>query len=253
MSALHVHRFGPSDGPLVLALHGLTGHGRRWAALATEHLPDLRIVAPDLRGHGRSTALPPWTFEAVVDDLIGLLDDGPAVVVGHSFGGAAAMHLAHRRPDLVRALALLDPAIGLDPQFLLNITESMLAAPDYADVDAARLDKLETAWGEVEPRLLADELAEHLVATPAGRMAWRMSLPAVVSYWGQLAREVVAPPAQLRTVLVRAMKSPFVTDRLCTALAQQLEDRLTIHEFDCDHMVPQARPAETAAVIRSVL
>lgn len=252
MSDLHVHRYGPADGPLVLALHGLTGHGRRWEALATD-LPEVRLVAPDLRGHGRSPALPPWTFEAVVDDMIPLLDDTPAVVVGHSFGGAAALHLAHRRPELVRRLVLLDPAIALDPALLLEIAESTLSAPNYPDVEAARLDKLETAWADVAPALLAAELAEHLTPTPTGRVAWRMNLPAVVSYWGQLAREPVLPPAGLPTVLVHALKSPFVTPRLRAALAERLGGDLTVHEFDCDHMVAQARPAETAAVVRAAL
>jgi lipase len=250
---LHVHRFGPTEGPPVLALHGLTGHGARWAALAAEQLPDVRILAPDLRGHGRSTSLPPWTFETVVDDVAGLLDGEPAVVLGHSFGGAIGIHLARRRPELVRALVLLDPAIGQDPEFMNQIAESMLAAPDYPDVEAARLDKLATAWADVEPRLLDAELAEHLVTTTAGRWTWRMSLPAVTAYWGQLARDAVLPPADLPTVLVRAQQSPFVTPQFRATLTEHLGDRLTVHEFDCDHMVAQARPAETAAVLRSVL
>ncbi|RDI53274.1 alpha/beta fold hydrolase [Nocardia mexicana] len=253
MPDLHVHRFGPADGPLVLALHGLTGHGRRWEALAAEHLPDVRIVAPDLRGHGRSPALPPWTFETVVDDIARLLAGEPAVVLGHSFGGAAGIHLARLHPELVRGLVLLDPAIGLDPELMLHIAESMLAAPDYPDIEAARLDKLETAWADVEPPLLAAELAEHLVPTPSGRMAWRMSLPAVTAYWGQLARDFVLPPAGLPTALVQAMKSPFVTPRFRAALTEHLGAALTVHEFDCDHMVAQARPAESAAVLRGML
>ncbi|MFI5777710.1 alpha/beta fold hydrolase [Nocardia sp. NPDC051570] len=253
MTDLNVHRFGPADGPLVLALHGLTGHGRRWAALAAEHLPDLRIVAPDLRGHGRSSALPPWTFEAVVEDVAELLDGESAVVVGHSFGGATAIHLAHRHPELVRALVLLDPAMGLDPEFLRQVADSTLAHPDFPDREAARLDKLETAWADVEPGLLEAELAEHLTLTEAGRLTWRISLPAIVSYWGQLARDIVLPPRDLPTVLVHAMKAPIVTPQLRAALTDHLGDRLRIHEFDCDHMVAQARPAETAAVVRSVL
>lgn len=246
----HIHRFGPADGPLVLALHGLTGHGRRWAALAQRELPQVRMLAPDLRGHGRAGSLPPWTFEQIVDDLLELLTE-PAVVLGHSFGGAVAIHLARRRPDLVRALVLLDPAIGLDPALLHEIAEAGLARPDYPDIAAARHDKLETAWADVDPELLEAELAEHLVTTPEGRVRWRMSLPAITSYWGQLARPRVLPPPQIPTVLVRAGKSPFVTPETCDAFATL--PQFALHEFDCDHMVAQARPAETAAVVRSVL
>ncbi|MEV0765441.1 alpha/beta fold hydrolase [Nocardia sp. NPDC050435] len=258
VSTLNVHRFGPASGPVVLALHGLTGHGQRWAALAGEYLPEVRILAPDLRGHGRSTALPPWDFETIVADLVTLLaaeTTDPVLVVGHSFGGASGLHLAHRHPELVRGLVLLDPAIALDPGLLHDIALRGITHPDYPDVAAARSDKLASAWHDVEPRMLEAELAEHLEPTGDGRVAWRLGLPAITSYWGQLARAFVLPPARLPTVLVQAMKvqPPFVTPDFRAALAAHLGDWLTVHEFDCDHMVAQARPAETAALIRAAL
>lgn len=256
VSPLHVHRFGPADGPLLLALHGLTGHGGRWAALSRDHLPETRIVAPDLRGHGRSTGLPPWDFERVVADLVELLaeeTDGPVPVVGHSFGGAAALHLAATHPELVSSLILLDPAIGIDPARLAEIAAQTLANPDYADVEHARSDKLASSWYEVDPAVLEAELAEHLVPTANGRVGWRMSLPAITSYWGQLARDAVFPPADLPTVLVRAEKvrPPFTTDEFRAELARRLGPNLDSRVFDCDHMVAQARPAEVAELIRA--
>lgn len=258
VSPLYVYRFGPADGPKVLALHGVTGHGKRWEELATRHLPDVRIIAPDLRGHGRSTSLPPWNFETIVEDLAELLaaeTDEPVVVVAHSFGGACALHLVHRHPHLVRELILLDSAIALEAERLMDIALSSLASPDYATVEHARRDKIATGWGEVEPRLLDAELTEHLMPTADGRVGWRISLPAVNSYWGQLARHYVLPPADLPTILVQAMKvvPPFVTPEFRAALTAHLGENLTMLEWDCDHMVAQARPAETAALIRSVL
>lgn len=248
-----MYRFGPADGPRVLALHGLTGHGRRWEALAAEQLPEVRMIAPDLRGHGRATTLPPWTFETVVEDVAAVLDGQPALVMGHSFGGAVAIRLALRYPELVRGLVLLDPAVGMPADLIDQIAVATLARPDYADVEEARLDKLETAWADVDSALLDAELAEHLVPAPGDRVQWRVHMPAIVSYWGQLAREIVVPPAGLPTVLVQAMKAQIVTPQFRAALTAQLGDRLTVHEFDCDHMVPQSRPAETAAVVRAAL
>jgi lipase len=53
--------------------------------------------------------------------------------------------------------------------------------------------------------------------------------------------------------LVRATKTdpPYVTDDLLSGLRERPD--FTLLEFDCDHMVPQALPAETAAVIRKQL
>ncbi|MEU7628549.1 alpha/beta fold hydrolase [Nocardia sp. NPDC049220] len=258
MSALNVHRFGPTTAPVVLALHGITGHGGRWADLATRQLPDLRVLAPDLRGHGGSTALPPWNFETIVADLVELLTaeaDGPVVVLAHSFGGACALHLAHHHPELVRALVLLDPAIALAPEWLNEIALSTLVSADYDSVEQARQDKLDTGWGDVAPRLLEAELTEHLMSRTDGRFGWRVSLPAINSYWGQLARQWVLPPADLPTVLVQAMKvdPPFVTPEFRAALVAHLGPNSTVLEWNSDHMVAQAHPVETGELVRSVL
>lgn len=259
MSALHLHRFGPDDGVVVLALHGLTGHGKRWGHLAGL-LPEVRMLAPDLRGHGRSTSLPPWDFETIVEDLVGLLDAegaGAVVVVGHSFGGATAIHLAARYPERVRGLVLLDPAIAVDPVRMGDIAQANLDSPDYTDVDEARWDKRGSAWSpdEVAAELLEAELTEHLVPTTGGRVGWRIAQPAITSYWGQLARPFALPPATVPTVLVRAGKvqPPFLTPDFRDALAGRLGANLRDLEWDCDHMVAQARPADTAELVRSVL
>jgi lipase len=255
---LHVHRFGPADGPAVLALHGLTGHGKRWESLALEELPDVRVIAPDLRGHGRSPSAPPWSFEAHVADLRALLAAegvGPAVVVGHSFGGAVALHLAHRHPELVRGLLLLDPAIALDPYDMLDVATAAIASPDYTDAAEARAEKIHGAWADVPVRLLDAEMAEHLVPTMNGRVGWRISLPAFTASWGELARAAVLPPTGMPTVLVQAMKvqPPYVTDKFRSALQIHLGAALEIQEWDCDHMVGLAKPAETAQLIRTLL
>lgn len=250
---LQVHRYGPSRPAQILAIHGLTGHGRRWQTLATRHLPEFALAAPDLIGHGRSTWAAPWNIDANVGALAGLLDgetDEPVVVVGHSFGGAVALHLAATRPDLVAALVLLDPAVGLDGRWMRDIADGMFASPDYTDRDEARAEKVNGSWAEVDPEELDRELAEHLIDLPGGRAGWRISIPAMLSYWSELARPIPLLRSDLPITLVRASKTdpPYVTEELLNALRGGPDFALS--EFDCDHMVPQARPAETAALIR---
>jgi lipase len=253
---LHVHRYGPSRPPQILAVHGLTGHGLRWQTLATQHLPELAIVAPDLIGHGRSSWAAPWSIDANVDALAALLDadaDGPVVVVGHSFGGAIALNLAAVRPDLVSTLVLLDPAVGLDGGWMRDIADDMFASPDYTDRAEARAEKVNGSWGEVDPDELDRELDEHLIDLPGGRAGWRISIPAMLSYWSELARPVRLPRNGIPITLVLAKKTdpPYVSDELLAGLRERPD--FTLLEFDCDHMVPQARPADTAAVIRKQL
>lgn len=254
---LHVHRYGPAGPVRVLGLHGLTGHGQRWRQLSGL-LPEIAVAAPDLLGHGRSSWAAPWSIDANVAALGALLDDqadAPVVVVGHSFGGGLAMHLAAARPDRVAGLLLLDPAAGLDGAWMRDIAEAMLSSPDYPDADEARLEKVHGSWSDVEPALLDAEIEEHLIALPGGRYGWRVSLPAMMSYWSELARDAVLPPTNTPTILVRAKRTspPYVTERLVDGLARRLGPDFRLLDFDCNHMVPYARPDEVAALTRELL
>lgn len=257
-SYLHLNRFGPPGRARVLALHGLTGHGLRWRRLATEYLSDVGVLAPDLIGHGRSTYAAPWTIDANVAALATLVENearGPVVVVGHSFGCAVALHLAAQCPDLVSGLVLLDPAVGLDGQWMAEIAEAMLASPDYTDRDEARIEKSTGVWADVPPLELDEDLDEHLIALPNGRYGWRVSIPAMTSYWSELARDIVLPHRGTPTTLVRAafQQPQYVTEGLVDALSGQLGADFVLRDMSCQHMVAQVRPAETAAVIRDLL
>lgn len=115
---LHTAIWGPDDpaAPTVLAVHGVTASHKSWAYLA-EALPDVRIIAPDLRGRGRSNQLPgPYGMTTHAHDLAAVLEDladGPLVVVGHSMGGFASLVLADLFPERVRSLVLVDGGLPL--------------------------------------------------------------------------------------------------------------------------------------------
>ena len=255
---LNVYRYGPDEPIRVLAIHGLTGHGKRWETLATKHLPDVAVAAPDLIGHGRSSWAAPWTLDANAAALAALLDrdaDGPVVAVGHSFGGAVALSLAAARPDLIDGLVLLDPAVQLNGDRMRDLADDMVASPDYTDRDEAREEKAAGSWADVDTAELEAELDEHLIEWPGGRVGWRISLPAMLSYWSELARAIVLPRSGTHTTLVRANLTdpPYVSQTLIDALRAGLGTDFRVVDFDCLHMVPLAMPAESAEIIRERL
>jgi pimeloyl-ACP methyl ester carboxylesterase len=111
---------GPVDGPPVLLIHGNCSSALFWKALLRHLPPTLRVVAPDLRGYGRTEPRPVDATRALrdfADDVTALLDDPKAygtpgvrpVVVGHSMGAGVAVQLAVARPDRVAALLLEAP------------------------------------------------------------------------------------------------------------------------------------------------
>ncbi len=107
---------GPATVPTVLAIHGITATHRAWQLIAPL-LPGIRVVAPDLRGRGRSNALPPpYGMASHADDAAAVLDHlgiERATVVGHSMGGFVAVVLHHRHPERVGGFLLVDGGLPL--------------------------------------------------------------------------------------------------------------------------------------------
>ena len=138
--ALFYEEAGGGEPP-VLLVHG-------WCCDHTYFAPQVehfagrghRVVAVDLRGHGKSDKPhQSYTMEVFADDLAWICEQiglTKAVVIGHSMGGIAAFDLAARYPKLTTAVVMLDAAVVLPsaareaiPGFL-----QALRGPDYREV-----------------------------------------------------------------------------------------------------------------------
>lgn len=120
---LTVGAWGAQDAPVVVLVHGITSNHLSLAVLAAA-LPEFRVLAPDLRGRGRSSALPgPWGMARHAADIVALIESTsgsagestgrPAVLAGHSMGGFVVSEVARTRPDLVSGLVLIDGGLSL--------------------------------------------------------------------------------------------------------------------------------------------
>jgi pimeloyl-ACP methyl ester carboxylesterase len=101
---LHVAEFG--SGPVtVVLLHGWTLDHRLWRRQIADLQDTVRILAVDLRGHGRSgsSELSDTNLFRLADDIHAVLTqcagDGPVILAGHSLGGMAVLEFAHRYPE----------------------------------------------------------------------------------------------------------------------------------------------------------
>jgi pimeloyl-ACP methyl ester carboxylesterase len=171
----------------VLAVHGTTASHRAFTALA-RRLSDRRVVAPDLRGRGRSAGLPaPYGLRRHAEDLERALDAlgvESAPVVGHSLGAFVAVALADRIPGRVERLVLVDGGIPL-------------ARPEGVPLD----EHLAAVLGPAAARLrqtFADRAAYHALwrAHPALAGSWGPDLEDYVDY------DLVGEPPALRSATV---------------------------------------------------
>ncbi|NQX12682.1 alpha/beta hydrolase [Microbacteriaceae bacterium VKM Ac-2855] len=158
--------------PLLL-VHGWGSSSSTWRHLDLTAF-EAPVVTVDLRGHGSSTpGTEPATIVRMAEDLgvvLSRLDRGPATVVGHSMGAVIATRLAMERPELVHALAVIDPAYGADaaemadaPRRLESYRTAGIRDPSAGIAGAFSSDAapelIESALADLvrcDPRVLAD-------------------------------------------------------------------------------------------------
>ena len=133
-------------GPAVVFLHGMTGSTHDWANQIPVLSPKYKVIALDMRGHGKSSA--PRTeakysipiFAEDVFRLLKLLSIGKCCLVGHSIGGLIAIQFAMSHGDRLAGLVLVDvPKFHGDPRYEeqkrkaqeLARTQGLAAAVEY--------------------------------------------------------------------------------------------------------------------------
>jgi 3-oxoadipate enol-lactonase len=154
-----------APSPTVLFIHGLAESGEAFRPFVPALSRHARVVRMDLRGYGRSPAMPadhPWRFDALVEDvarLIGALGVPKVHLVGGKIGGTIALAVAARHPDLVDRLAVLGAPASL-----------------------REMAGLTPGW---RAQIARDGVLAWVRATNGGRMGSAMS-PAQLEWWAQL-------------------------------------------------------------------
>ena len=246
------------EGETLVLVHGLGGSAANWLALAPLLLPGRRVLVPELPGHGGSDPLPAAaSLNAWADRIAGLLDE-PAAVVGHSLGGAVALRLAIRRPELVRALVLAGAAgissgkrrarYGLTVTGLLKPGRKI--APHRRRV--ARSALLKTLvfgrWGASDPPALPENVAEAFLSGPARHTD-------TVSAAKALVRDDPRPDldrVQCSTLLLWGARDNQLPVGDAFEYARRLRAPLRAIA-DCGHLLIGERPEACADAIESFL
>jgi 3-oxoadipate enol-lactonase len=108
-----------SDQLSLLLIHGFPLHSGMWTPQIDDLAQYVRVIAPDLRGHGASDAAPPpYSVAELARDCVGLMEHlavrPPFVVCGLSMGGYVALELYRQFPELVAGLILTATRAGAD-------------------------------------------------------------------------------------------------------------------------------------------
>lgn len=181
------HRPG---APRVVLVHGSLDRGAIFARVV-RRLHDLDVVTYDRRGYHRSRHARPLatSLDDHVADLLAIVGEGPAVVVGHSYGGDVALGAAIENPDAIWAVGAYEPPTPWEPWW-----------PPRAKADISGEDPAAFAESFFR-RVAGDDAWERL--PPQGRADRRADGPALVAELAAIRRD--RPPFDLDSLAVPAV------------------------------------------------
>jgi pimeloyl-ACP methyl ester carboxylesterase len=254
-----IHYQDEGFGDPVLLIHGHTMDRRIWDTVVPSLLDaDLRIVRPDLRGHGRSTR-PDFGYHAShhASDMAAVLDEAgieSATVVGYSIGGAIALEMALTMADRLHNLVLMSPVMPdrpFEPAFMDNLREVARVAREEG-IEAAMLGP----WA-------SSPIYEHSVSKPGVRdvlMAVVRDFPGaeyLATQRDRVDRDWTVPErlSEIRapTMIVAGdRETPGFRSYAVVSAAGIPGARLEFFE-DCGHLLPLEEPDRVAEVIIEVV
>ncbi|NGQ93786.1 alpha/beta hydrolase [Brevibacillus sp. SYP-B805] len=182
---------GPADAPAILFLHSIRSTKELFRLIMPAFLPQYRLIAADIRGHGGSSRQGPYTFAQVVEDLAHLLDHETIreiAIVAASFACVPAQLFAATYPQRVRKLVLLDGGfynLGDLPGFRIDAQ-----VRKYQQTVFSTLDDVHRAFARHHPgSTVPPAIAESEVEPDAdGRYRFKLPVEALASYFQEYER-----------------------------------------------------------------
>ncbi len=140
----HVEYQVEGDGSDLLLIHGITENRNSWGSLRQGLARSHRVISVDLRGHGASEPGPSYSLDRLAADVHAVAEQEgcpPAVVIGHSLGGAVASVYAAAYPT--RAVVNVDQPLALAAfQDQLQQVEPLLRGEAFGQVMTGLFDQL---------------------------------------------------------------------------------------------------------------
>lgn len=272
------HTPGPADGgePAVF-VHGLGGASTNWTDIAALLSCRLHGDALDLPGFGRSGPVPrrDYSVSGHARTVVSYLEHrggAPVHLIGNSLGGAVTVTVAATRPDLVRTLTLVSPALpSLRPRRGSDVTLPLLLLPGLGRMVQRRLETLpperraravlDLCFGDpsVVPPNRFEEAVQEVVrrrdvpwamdafTASLRALAWSYAVPGERSLW-RLAAAVQAP-----TLVVWGEKDKVVPATIAPRTAATVPDARLLLLPEVGHVAQLEAPDTVARAVLALL
>ena len=246
---IHYETEGPTDGPVVVLVHGLGGRAEDWRDLAPFLAKSgFRIYLPDLVGYGRSQKPREFSYSVrdeakIVVEFLDAVHLKQVDLGGWSMGGAIAQHVAFGHPERIRRLMLFDSA-GL---YVLPVWDIKLFTP----ATAAQLDQLDALLMPNPPHWPAF-LARDILRVSDHR-AWIIHRALDAMLTGKDATAALLPQLKMPVLMVWGAEDKIIPVSQGEAM-HKLVPQSELDVFPgCGHLAPGGCAAQMAPAVVAFL
>jgi non-heme chloroperoxidase len=216
---LHYAHQGPRFGPAIVLLHGYADSWFSFSRVMPLLPPELRVIAPDLRGHGHSDRpVAGYRITEMAEDVVQLMDAlnvPTAAIVGHSMGSFIAQAIVDRMPERVTSLVLLGSAPSCDNVVVRGMRAAIDALTDPVDLAFVREFQYSTVALPV-PESFMDAAIANSRRMPA--RVWKRVLTGLLEFQPR------PPRPRVRTLVLGGREDAVFSALEQTALARQFPD-----------------------------
>ena len=264
------------EDSLVLLLHATGFHARCWDNTVAQLPESCRVIAVDLRGHGRSSKIGPFGWFDIGNDVVDFVDAHDLkniVAVGHSMGGHCALYASSLRTERFKSLVLVDPVVLAPEQYADQILPNFSSESGEHPIARRRAlwkspDEMFEAFKDRHPfslwqeNILRDYCQYGLLHTPNG---YELACPPRIEaqiYMGTGQRDLkdLLHNVTCPTVVMRAKQRigpremmDFSNSPTWPGLADALPKARDIYLPQLSHFIPMQRPDLVADQIQDQL
>ncbi|MBA2777444.1 alpha/beta fold hydrolase [Billgrantia kenyensis] len=212
------------EGTPLIVVHGLLGNADNWRSHVKQWQQARRVVAVDLRNHGRSPHAEGMSYREMADDLLALMDRlriDRAHLLGHSMGGKVVISLARQAPERVASLIVADIA----PQAYGHGHDAVFAA--LRNLERGKPENRREADAllaeHVQERAVRLFLATNLERGEEGGLQLRLGLDQIeAGYTDIMQAPAGEAPFEGATLVLRGGQSHYVPDSALPRLREIL-------------------------------
>jgi esterase len=199
------------EGQPLIILHGLFGTLENWGNQIKTLSENHKVIAVDLRNHGRSFHSNEMNYHLMAEDIKALLSHlklEKAHIIGHSMGGKVAMQLALNAPDLIDKLIIVDIApVEYTPHH--NDVFKGLFSVDLPSLNS-RGDADKQLSEHIPELSVRAFLLKNLYRTDEKLFAWRMNLEAIHSQYKNISAAPTGTPFDRSMLFIKGEKSDYM-------------------------------------------